>query len=262
MSIAITRRADRYAEMLQKQRELGSLRDDEEDLLVTFEQFTADVLDRYEPPAPRNRDNLVFERLYLAAAKAGPGEQENVVLAALLAAETEARGPLRLTSAQTSRLAGVLERLGARLGRDRLPLHAARAFSRAGALYVEVEEQVARDRCLLAGLRARHRARRWGLTKILESISDALCGYGYQPYRLLGWGVVQLAAFSVLFISVYGAPVGDGIYLSLANYLNPLGIGESGLPGSARIPLVVESYAGLISYSVFFALVVRRWFRL
>jgi hypothetical protein len=262
ISTSITRRADRYVEMVEERRSLGTLPETEPELLDRFERYAADVLDRYVPPGPRTRESLVFAHLYSAAISAAPEAAERTAIAALLAAEAESRGPLRLTPAQTTRLALILERLGRRLLDARLPLHAALALTRASALYLQVENQRARDRCELLGLRARHGARDRGWLKALEKVSDLVCGYGYEPYRLLGWVLVQLAAFSAVIIVGYRTSVGEGLYICLVNYLNPLGLGDSRELRSGAWLLVAESYAGLVSMSVFFALVVRRWFRL
>jgi hypothetical protein len=255
------------------------LRATEAELANSFESTSVKVLDDYVrdiPREPRTTDALVFHALYQAAITQPVPDPEadaddlaqdehdslRGLLAALLAAETEANGPLRLTTAQTLRLAGIAEKLGQRLCRRHLPSHGSLAYARAATLFQDADEQRARDRCALAGLRARHQAREAGLVKLRETAADWLCGYGYEPYRLLGWGAFQLVVFSVLFTVVFGTSVANGSYVALVNYLNPLGNHDAGLPATARIPLVVESYAGLISTSVFFALIVRRWFRL
>ncbi len=263
ISTAIVRRADRYVEMLDEARLDGRMRVAEPGLLDRFERYAADVLDRYIPPGPRNRDSLVFADLYNQAALAPAEDGEHSTIAALLAAEVEVRGPLRLTPAQTLRLAEILERLGHRFARADLPLHAAFSFDRAGGLFLQVENHLARDRCLLAAHRARHRARGRGVRKILETISNLLCGYGYQPYRLLAWAFVQLTALILILTIFFGVSLVTSVHMALTNYLNPLGFGDvDGLPDGAWALLIVESYAGAVSLSVFFALLVRRWFRL
>jgi hypothetical protein len=96
----------------------------------------------------------------------------------------------------------------------------------------------------------------------LETISAVLCGYGYQPYRLLGWVILQLASFSLVLTLISTGSVVDSVYMCLINYLNPLGVGDTKeMPHSAWILLVVEGYTGAVSLSIFFALLVRRWFR-
>jgi hypothetical protein len=295
MTASIRRKAEVHTTDVLTWRESEPPRPDETELVNRFESVTAKVLEDYArelPREPRTTDALVFQALYERATATTPGAnaadeiedhterrqwvQEQAadeefnrlssVLAALLAAETEARGPLRLTTAQTVRLAAIVEKLGHALCSQRLPRHAVVAFTRAGALYLDADEQRPRDRCMLACQRARNQALRLGPTKLLGIVGDALCGYGYEPYRLLAWGVVQLAVFSVLFVVAIGSPWVDGVYVALMNYLNPFGIGDLAMAGldsrPARLLLVLEAYLGLISTSVFFALVVRRWFRL
>ncbi|MGH3779980.1 MAG: hypothetical protein ACRDRO_04930 [Pseudonocardiaceae bacterium] len=241
----------------------GTLRAEESRLLDVFEKYIVDVLDRYVPSGPRRRDSFVFGDLYSAVADSPPEDRRRSLITALLAAETEARGPLRLTQAQNVRLAQIFECLGEGFTVDGLPLHAVLAFDQAAGIYLQVQHNSARDRCLLAQARARHRARRWGWIKVLETISAMLCGYGYQPHRLLGWIALQLVGFSlVLSLITTGGSVVDNFYACLINYLNPLGVGDTkGMPRSAWVLFVVEAYVGAASLSVFFALLVRRWFR-
>ncbi|MGH3697075.1 MAG: hypothetical protein ACRDRX_24360 [Pseudonocardiaceae bacterium] len=262
MTTAITRRANKYVEMLDESRSQGTLRADEPELLNTFENYAADVLERYVPPGPRRRDSLVFTHLYSTVADPSPEDRTRLLITALLAAETEFRGPLRLTQDQNSRLARILQGIGAGFMADRLPSHAALAFDRAAGLYLQVGDHRNRDQCLLARSRARHRARDRGGIKVLETISAVLCGYGYQPYRLLGWVVVQLAGFSLVLALISPESVINSLYMCLINFLNPLGVGDTqGMPRSSWILLIVEGYAGAVSLSIFFALLVRRWFR-
>jgi hypothetical protein len=261
LTTAIIRRADNYVGMLDASQALGELRTGEAELLDKFEAYAADVLDRYNPPGARRRDSLVFAHLYSGITSATE-ERRRALITALLAAETESRGPLRLTQAQNLRLAQIYERLGERLLSNRLPLHAALAFERAAGTYLQVEEHLARDRCLLAQARARHRARPFGWVKALETLSEVSCGYGYQPYRLLSWVVFQLAAFTLLLTLVTDKSVIQSIYLCLVAYISPLGTGDvSNMSRAESVLFVVEGYAGVLSLSVFFALVVRRWFR-
>jgi hypothetical protein len=271
LSTSIVRRADRYVELLEAARmpdehtappvEISSTA--EKDLLERFQRFTADVLLRYLPPGPRKNSGLVFEHLYRPATPPRDSDAEHATVAALLAAETEFRGPLKLTQAQIVLLAQTFENLGDRLRRSALPLHAEFAFDRAGSLYLQVADHPARDHCLLAASRARHRARGWGWRSALETISDVLCGYGYQPYRLLAWVCVQLAVLCIILTLFSDQTAVNSAHLVLTNYLNPLGPGDTvDMPYGVWVALTIESYAGSVSLSVFFALVVRRWFRL
>lgn len=150
VTVSITRRADTYVEMLDESGLEGTLRAEEPQLLNQFEKYAADVLDRYVPPGPRRRDSLVFGDLYSAEANSSLEDRRRSLITALLAAETELSGPLRLTQAQNVRLARVFERLGEGFIIDGLPLHAALAFDRAAGLYLQLQDGRSRDRCLLA----------------------------------------------------------------------------------------------------------------
>ncbi|MFD4433155.1 hypothetical protein, partial [Nocardia sp. NPDC058497] len=53
------------------------------------------------------------------------------------------------------------------------------------------------------------------------------------------------------------------VYLSTLTFLNPLDPGNiTGMASQARVLFAVEAWLGAVSMSVFFALLVRRWFRL
>jgi hypothetical protein len=280
MTRSIRQDAKHHATDVLRSRDGETVRADEKLLVNSFESTTSKLLDDYVgnlPHEPRTTAALVFEEIYTAArsrpAAGAAGDEQHTdeeddvtnLMAALFACEVEARGPLRLTTAQTTKMAAIAEALARDLLRRGLPRHAALAFTRAADLYQAAELQPDRDRCVLAGVRARHKARAPGLVKARETAADWLCGYGYEPYRLLGWGAVQLALFSALFVLGLGAPAPTGIYVAMMNYLNPIGVGDiasAHMSGAARLPLVVEAYAGLITNSVFFALIVRRWFRL
>jgi hypothetical protein len=264
ITVAIKRRAAAYAEMLDESSLAGRLPVEEQQLLDQFEKYAADVLDRYVPPGPRRRDSLVFSDLYFADVSSSVEDRRRSLIAALLAAEAEVSGPLRLTQTQNVRLAQILERLGKEFTADNLPLHAALAFDRAGGLYLQLQDGRSRDRCLLAQARARHRARQRGWIKALETMSAVLCGYGYLPHRLLGWIFLQLICSSiVLFLISSGGSFFENIYACLINYLNPLGVGDvKSMPRGALILFVVQGYMGAASLSIFFALLVRRWFRI
>jgi hypothetical protein len=264
ITVAIKRRAAAYVEMLDGSRLEGRLPTEEQQLLDQFEKYAADVLDRYVPPGPRRRDSLVFSDLYSAEVSSSEEHRRYSLIVALLAAEAEVSGPLRLTQTQNTRLAQILERLGEGFIADNLPLHAALAFDRAAGLYLQLQDGRRRDRCLLAQARARHRARQRGWTKALETISAVLCGYGYQPHRLLGWIAFQLAFFNIALIFTSNRnSLLDNIYACLINYLNPLGIGDTkDMPRGALILFAVQGYMGAASLAIFFALLVRRWFRI
>jgi hypothetical protein len=261
VTTAIIRRVDHYAELVDAAMADGKvLRAEEIQLLDRFEHYTADVLDRYPPPGPRNRESLAFAHLYRMREETSAEDRCRTLLKAFMAAEVETRGPLRLTQAQNGRLAAIFERIGAACGKEGLLLHAALAFERAAGIYLLLSDNAGRDRCLYRRARFRQKATGPGLTKALLSVSWTLSGYGYKPYRLLFWVAIQLVVFSFgVALSVPGS-VWHGIYLSVTNYLDPQGSDE--LSGTAQMLLVTESYVSAVSLSVFFALLVHRWFRI
>jgi len=261
-TIRVVRRADRYVEYVDDALGRGALRAEEGALLDRFERLTAGVLDRYRPPGARLPNNLVFAQLYDAHLDAPADERRRATMAALMAAEVESRGPLRQTRAQNAQLAEVFQRVGAACEEDGLLLHAELAFERAADIYLLLNQHVKRDRCLFAKERCRHRATEPGWDRAVAAVSSVLCGYGYQPYRLLLWVLAQPIVFCVVIALVAHQPVGESVYMAFANYLNPLGSGDTvALPSVARVLLGIESYTGYVSLSVFFALLVRRWFR-
>jgi hypothetical protein len=68
--------------------------------------------------------------------------------------------------------------------------------------------------------------------------------------------------FSAL-LAVFAPTLGPrSIYMVLVNYFNLLGVGDAeDLPPEGWVLLVVEGYTGAVTSSVFFALLVRRWFK-
>ncbi|WP_216908046.1 hypothetical protein [Nocardia noduli] len=185
------------------------------------------------------------------------------IVTALLAVETEFRGPRRLSGTQSIRTAEIYESLGSRLIDSRLPAHAALAFKRATSLFALDEDFDAQDRCRLARARAKRLATLPAWRRVPGQISDLLCGYGFRPFRMLGWIAVQLAIFSLVLWSAGHEPLATSVHISFINYLNPTGLGElDGIGTPGRVILVVEAWTGTVFMSVFFALLVRRWFRI
>jgi hypothetical protein len=241
----------------------------EERLLDSFNTHVETVVASYEPPGIRRRgDSLVFADLYAAARDphaddADHGSIPLEFLAALLAAEVEFRGPLRLSGTQNTILAEVYERLGGCLLSTGLPGHAALAYRRAGGLHRQNEDDDDADRCGLAQARARFEALPPSWRRTGGRISDLLCGYGYQPFRLLAWMALLVVGFTLMISLIAGVEVPATFYLCLMNFLNPVGVGDTkDIGGIGQTLLVIEAYAGTVSTSVFFALLVRRWFRL
>lgn len=244
--------------------------DAENQLIDEFNLHIEAIVASYDPPSSRRRgDSLVFRHLYAPVTSAqatGEPAGEGVPMAyltALLAADVEFRGPLRLSRTQRALLARVYERLGSCLRSAELPAHAALAYSRALNLHRDNEDDDAEDRCGLAKARAETAALRPRRRRVGRWISEWSCGYGYRPFRLLLWMAVQLAVFTAAITLTTGEALGDSAYLCMTNYLNPAGLGEArSLGGPAETLLVIEAYAGIVSVSVFFALLVRRWFRI
>ncbi|MQY17700.1 hypothetical protein [Nocardia macrotermitis] len=208
--------------------------------------------------------NLLFEDMYATASRSTPDESAAVTLgkrlAALVAAEAEFGGPLRLSELQTVHLVEVYEELGALF--VGLPLLAVLAYQRANMTHRITEDIDGQDRTGLALARARTRAAR-GWARVIGVFSDALCGYGYRPFRLLGWVIVQLVVFVGVGLLVVDGKVGETVYMSMTSFLNPAGLGDV-VPqgGGAEVLFGVEPWFGTISMSVFFALLVRKWFRM
>jgi hypothetical protein len=200
----------------------------------------------------------------------GPAEQASQcqdLIAALTAAQVEALGPLRLSKNLTARLAAALKRIGALLEWHDMLQFAEVAYDRAGRLYLDMEDYTARDVCLRDLASVRRRALPPGLRRLVQELNAAVVGYGFAPYRLLVWmGAQLLAATSILLVlpKTKGSTKGDlaTIYISLQDYINPMGYGDTeDLSHWSWVVLTVESYLGAISLSVFFALLLRKWFR-
>ncbi|MBO0853036.1 MAG: hypothetical protein J2P18_04640 [Nocardia sp.] len=241
---------------------------DEGALLEVFDGHVEAVLTEFSPPGGhRHADGLIFAHLYAAARDPAADEQgwrvPSAILVALLAAETEFRGPLRSGVRHTILLAEVYERCGAQLSAVALPGHAALAYRRAAALYRIAEDLESEDRCALALARARTLTLPAGVRRLGRRVSDMLCGYGYLPFRLLVWLIVEVAVFGVLVrCAAPGQDVGEWLYTVVTSFLNPTGIGDTDRAPGTRLALAAESWAGAVSMSIFFALLVRKWFRL
>lgn len=269
MSTRIERHADAYAEditeFLAQPRTLRR-HATEQPLLDTFTRHVEAVVATYDPPGIRRvGDSLVFGHLYATALRATDEHPTTptVLLTALLAAEVEFRGPLRLSRTQNRQLAETYERLGRPLTAAGLPAHAALAYQRAGGLYRADEDTDAEDRCGLAVARAKRLAQPIWWRRVGGLFPDLVCGYGYRPFRMLFWIALQLAVFGVLIAVVSDGPFTTSIYQSMVNYLNPLGPGDTeNLRTGGRAVYITESFLGTVTTSVFFALLVRRWFRL
>ncbi|UVS79806.1 MULTISPECIES: hypothetical protein [Actinokineospora] len=259
----VEQRAGRYADDVEEAINNGTLAGRESELLDTFEQHTSSILDRLASSRWPKSHELVFKELYDRKPDHLASECRRTLLVALLAAEVEFHGPLKLTQAQNSDLAAILEELGAECLVEKLHLHAAEAFDRAAEIHLLTRDNIARDRCLYRRNLARQRIERSAGRRALLWISWLTCGYGYKPYRLLLWVLIQLVVFGITLVVVARdqSPL-TSLHMVLTNYLNPAGGGDTnGLPAAAKSLLLTESYVGALSLNIFFALLVRRWFR-
>ncbi|WP_280421478.1 hypothetical protein [Nocardia carnea] len=266
-STRIRRHATAYTELLDQQRYPGRMALDELGARVEA------VLDEYDPPSARRKHSgtLVFPHLYATSRHPAEDEEQwrvpSAVIAALIAAEVEFRGPLKLSSRQNTLLAEEYERIGAQLAQTRLDTHAALAFRRAVALYRINEDNESEDRCGLLLARAETRSLPPGLRRWAGFGSDVLCGHGYRPSWLLGWVVAQITVFTGIALALpleeKGQNAGDAVYLGVMSFLSPPGLDDTGdLPTAGQTLFVLEGWAGVVSMSVFFALLVRKWFRM
>jgi hypothetical protein len=241
--------------------------------LAQREQELLDVLDSYLPslvhafdsqvPPPRERGgNLALEKEYYEwrGTSGDADARRRGVIRSFLATETERRAQFRLSRSQNGRMAAHFDAIGEEFLTLDMPGHAALAYQSAADLYLPLHQRSHCERSLLNRRRAQHRARPPGLPRVIESVFDALCGYGYRPLRLLAWMTLTLAVFSVAVWLCGPAGYGRSLQGCLIDYLNPLAFGDFGthFGSSAQVLLVIESYFGSISMSVFFALLIRR----
>jgi hypothetical protein len=255
----VEQRAGRYADEVEVALNRNELRPQEDVLLDEFEQYVSGILDEYPARLRRRSHELVFDALYTRPHESEPSERRRALLVALMAAEVEAQGPLRLTMTQNKDLAEILEKLGRDCVAEKMVRHAEEAFERAAEIHLLTNDGESRDRNLYERTKARHRNNRSWWRRAILTVSDLTCGYGYKPYRLLGWVLVQLLAFWVVLGIASDTTSLHNLYLAAVNYINPAG--TDNLRSGVKAVLVVESYSGLLSLNVFFALLVRRWFR-
>jgi len=257
---AVVRRGHRYADTVDECEE-AELSQEEASLLDRFEGYANDILEQYSPTATRRTSGLVFESKYEEAENPLGEERKRATLIALLAAEVEAHGPFRLTRAQNEQLADVFLKLGRALEAQHLLRHAELAYDRAASHYLLSGDESLRDESLMRQKRCQHLVLPRSWRRVLQSISWLGAGYGYQPYRLLLWVIAQVVVFVVV-LAIIARGTSVTPYAVLVNYLNPLGPQDTaGLSRIGKILLISESYVGAVSLNVFFALLVRRWFR-
>jgi hypothetical protein len=240
---------------------------------VRTEEELLELLDSYLPPLiyafdiqvppPRERGGaLALEKEFYEWRDTTSGDPEArraAVIRSYLASETERRGQFRLSRSQNGRIAAHYDALGGEFSALGLPGHAVLTFQVAADLYASVQQKSRRQRSLLNGRRAQHAARPPGAVRVLETLLDATCGYGYRPFRMLGWMAVTLAVFSVAVWSAGSPGYVRSLHGCLISFLNPLAFGslDANFGPVAQVLLIIESYIGCVSMAIFFAFLVR-----
>jgi hypothetical protein len=241
---------------------------DEQVLLDALDQYVSDLIEAFNfcaaPQTTGRAGDLTLAPMYNKWTEGDDAwARLRIMIRAYLVTEIERRGMFRLHRAQQMTMAAHYEEIGAEFGALGFHRHAKLAYEFAAELYRILQENEKRDRCLLQMERAKHRDQSFGFASLVESFSDRMCGYGYQPYKLLRWMAIQVLAFTAVVwgLSTVGFVV--SVHACLVDFLNPLGLGDvgGGFRGAAAAALVAESWAGSISMSVFFALLVRKWFQ-
>jgi hypothetical protein len=253
----VEQRAARYADELEEVLNQKTLHTERNRLLDDFEQYIVSVLDEYPARRRGKSHELLFRSFYALCPESVETERRRALLVALMAAEVEAQGPLRLTMAQNKNLAEILENLGKLCVQEKLLPHAAEAFERAAEIHLLTNDHESRDRCLYQQAWARHRLIPLSAHRALVAFSGLTCGYGYRPYRLLRWVIVQLLLFWVTLSLFSTDSIAHNLHVVAVNYLNPADTPDD----TAKAILIIESYLGTLSLNVFFALLVRKWFR-
>ncbi|WP_194915438.1 hypothetical protein [Catenulispora rubra] len=239
--------------------------DGEEELLELLDSYLPDLVYAFDskvPPPRERRGALALEKEYYEWRKITSGDPEtrrSAVIRSYLATETERRGQFRISRSQNGRLAEHFEAMGEEFIALGMPGHAALAYESAADLYLPLQQKPRRERALLNWRRARHLARPSGFQRFFEGLYDGLCGYGYRPFRMLGWMAVTLAVFSVVVWLSGGPGYVKSLHGCLIDFLNPLTFGDldPNFRGTAQVFLIIESYVGTISMSIFFAFLVR-----
>ena len=244
----------------------GEFAEQEEDLLVRLDGYLPGLVYAFdsEVPPPRERGGgLALEKEYYEWRRTSgdPDARRQGVIRSFLATETERRGQFRLSRTQNAVLADHFNALGEEFLALGMPGHAAMVFQSAADLYLPLQQKSKRERSLLNWRRAQHQARTKGAIRYVEAVYDAVCGYGYRPFRMLGWMVVTLAGFSLAVWLCGPAGYVRSLHGCLINFLNPLSFGDldGSFDGAAQVLLTVESYIGSISMAIFFAFLVRDW---
>ena len=181
------------------------------------------------------------------------------VIRSFLATETEHRGQFRLSRTQNGRIADHYNAIGEEFLALGMPGHASMAFRSAADLYQQLQQKSKRERSLLNWRRSQHQARPKSVVRAGEAVYDAVCGYGYRPFRMLGWMAVTLAVFSIAVWLCGNVGYVRSLHGCLINFLNPLSFSDldAAFSGASQVLLIIESFVGSISMAIFFAFLVR-----
>lgn len=262
--IGIAKCEEDYRDGIENALRQSDLAEQEEALLVQLDGYLPGLVYVFdsEVPPPRERGgDLALEKEYYEWRRTSgdPDARRRCVIRSFLATETELRGQFQLSRTQNNRIADHYDAIGQEFLALGMPGHAAMAFQSAADLYLPLQQKSKRERSLLNWRRAQHQARPKSALRFAETLYDAVCGYGYRPFRMLGWMAVTLAVFSVA-VWLTGSPgYVKSLHGCLINFLNPLSFGDldGHFNGVAQVLLTIESYFGSISTAIFFAFLIR-----
>jgi len=236
----------------------------EEELLDRLDSYLPSLVYAFDSqvPPPRERGgNLALEKEYYEwqDTSGDADARRRAAIRSYLATETERRGQFSLNRAQNARIAAHFDAMGQEFLALSMPGHAAKAYQNAADVYLTLQERAKRERSLLNRRRALHRTLPPSLIRIWEAVFDAVCGYSYKPFRILGWMLAVLTVFSIAVWACGPAGFGRSVHGCLINFLNPLAFSDldATFGSAAKVLLVIESYLGSISMAIFFALLVR-----
>jgi hypothetical protein len=228
-----------------------------------LDQFQQDILlfhddEQFPAPSP-SPGELTYITIYETVTSRHRPSDRHPVLTALFAAEIENHSRRDLTTNQVSELANAFERIGNALLRIELPQHAAFAFERARRAYLKVNDLDARSRCLYGLAQAERRTSQKLTWKWLRcTVLWALAGYGFRPWRLLSWIIVQFLVLATIHTIVANRPFVTSCYAIVVNYID-LSVDDRLTSGG--VILIIDGYTGVLTTSVFFALLIKHWFR-
>lgn len=262
--IGIAQCEEDYRDGIENALRQSGLAEHEEELLARLDGYLPGLVYAFDSdvPPPRERGGgLALEKEYYEWRRTSgdPDARRQGVIRSYLATETELRGQFRLSRTQNSRIADHYNAIGEEFLALGMPAHAALAFQSAADLYLPLQQKSKRERSLLNWRRAQHQTRPRSVRRAFETLYDAVLGYGYRPFRMLGWMVVTLLVFSVG-VWLWGSQdYMRSLHGCLINFLNPLSFSDldDAFSRGAQALLVIESYVGSISMAIFFAFLVR-----